>query len=200
MGQLTSPLLCQELEASANPFGVSGFRQQAAASRSKCGKSLARHRFKEFRETCARCVEPFPSVEKSLSKGKRDRDFESVQLSLKEKGKIPSERRSLHEYFDKKAECVFQGEFAAQTRLSEVQTEIDRKGWQRRNADIALYETNRQHEFLRVELYQANQLTHQAQREKSWLFGEVDLRKRVFQEDLEKDCKEIEELRRTCNE
>ena len=41
-----------------------------------------------------------------------------------------------------------------------------------RNADTALDETFRQLESQRVELYQTNQLTYQAQGEKSWLFRE----------------------------
>ena len=49
-----------------------------------------------------------------------------------------------------------------------------------------------------MELFQANQLSDQAQREKSWLFGELDVRKRAFQEDRARDCQGIEELRRIC--
>ena len=51
--------------------------------------------------------------------------------------------------------------------LSEAQAEIDRKERERRNADIALYESSRQLESQKMELYQANQLIDQAQREKS---------------------------------
>ena len=89
-----------------------------------------------------RGVESFRSVEKW--KGKRDRDFESVQLSQQEKEKILSERRNLTGYLEKEAERAFQGTCAAQKRLSEAQAEMDRKERKRRNADIALYETNRQ--------------------------------------------------------
>ena len=55
VGQLTSPLFPQVREVSAYPFGVSASQQQAAASIFKRGKSMARHRSKEHRETCARC-------------------------------------------------------------------------------------------------------------------------------------------------
>ena len=61
-----------------------------------------------------------------------------------EKEKVLSEQRSLHEYLDKEAERAFQGDFAAQTRFSEAQAELDRREWERRNADIALHETCRQ--------------------------------------------------------
>ena len=58
-------------------------------------------------EKPARGVESFPSVERSLSRGKRDRDFESVQTSQKETEKILSGRRNLNEYLKKEAQRVF---------------------------------------------------------------------------------------------
>ena len=84
-----------------------------------------------------------------------------------------SERRSLHEYLEKEAERAFQGECEAQKRLIILRlrlNKIDRKNGERRNADIALHETNRQPESQRLELCQANQLNYQAQREKELFF------------------------------
>ena len=66
------------------------------------------------------------------------------------------------------------------------------------NAHIALYETGIQLQSQRMELYQANQVSDQAQREKSWLCEELDMRNRAFQEDRARDIQEIEELRRIC--
>ena len=93
---------------------------------------------------------PFSSFEKPLSKGKRNRELDSVHLSQMEKDRILSEQKNLHEFLEKKADRAFQGEFAAQTRLSEAQAELDRKEWLRRSADIALCETGRQLESQRV--------------------------------------------------
>ena len=45
-----------------------------------------------------------------------------------------------------------------------------------RNSDVALYETGMQFQSQRMELYQANQLTDQTRREKSWLCDEVEMR------------------------
>ena len=56
----------------------------------------------------------------------------------------------------------------AQTKLSEALSELDRREWERRNADIALYDTGMQFQCQRMELNQAAQLSDQAQREKSW--------------------------------
>ena len=103
-----------------------------------------------------------------------------MQLSQMEMENILSEQRSLHEFLKKEADRAFQGEFAAQTRLSEAQAEIARREWERRNADIALYETSQQLETQGQELCQANQLTDQARREKSWLFGGLDMRNKSF--------------------
>ena len=68
------------------------------------------------------------------------------------------------------------------------QANLDKREWERRNADIALHEASRQLESHRMELRQANQLTDEAQREKSWLFGEFDVRNKAFQEDCARDC------------
>ena len=49
-----------------------------------------------------------------------------------------------------------------------------------------------------MELYQAAQLSDQAQRKKSSLCDDLEMRNRSFQEDRARDCQEIEELRRIC--
>ena len=46
------------------------------------------------------------------------------------------------EYLENEAERAFRGKCVAQTRLSEAEVEMDRRSWERRNSDIALYETN----------------------------------------------------------
>ena len=46
--------------------------------------------------------------------------------------------------FEKKDDHVFQGECEARTRSSDAQSELDRREWRMRNADIALYETGMQ--------------------------------------------------------
>ena len=74
---------------------------------------------------------------RSLSKGKRNRELESVHLSQIEKETSLSEQRSLHDYLDKKAERAFQEEFTAQTRLSEAEAELEKRELDRTNADVA---------------------------------------------------------------
>ena len=52
----------------------------------------------------------------------------------------------------------------------------------------------------RFQLHQASRWTDQAQRDKISLYGELELRNRLFHENLASDCHEIEELRRICCE
>ena len=115
-------------------------------------------------------VESFPSFETPLLKGERNLDLESVQLSQLDKERILlSEQRDIHHFLEKTADHVFQGEFAAQTRSSEAQSDLHTREWKMRNADIALYESCMQLQSSRMEVYQANQLTDQTRREKGWL-------------------------------
>ena len=72
------------------------------------------------------------SVEGMLSRGKRDRDFESVQTL--------SERQNLHVYLKHKAEMAVRGGCAAQRRFSAAEADMDIRNWEQRNSDIALYE------------------------------------------------------------
>ena len=58
--------------------------------------------------------------------------------------------------------------------------------------------TIRELETQRLELHQANQWADQAQREKTNLCGESDMRDILFRETRARNCQEIEELRRIC--
>ena len=58
--------------------------------------------------------------------------------------RILSEQRNIHDFLDKKADHAFQGEFVVHRIFSEAQSELDRRGWRLRNADIALYDTGMQ--------------------------------------------------------
>ena len=180
VGRLTSPLFSQEREVSANPFSFS-----CSQTRSSVEKSM-------------RDVEPFSSYGKPLLKGRRNRELESVQDAQMERERILSKRRDIHDFLEKKADHAFQGECAAQTRLSEALSELDRREWRMRNADFAHHETGMQLQSHKMELYQANQLTDQTRSEESWLCDELEMRNRAFQEDHERNCQEIEELRRIC--
>ena len=98
-----------------------------------------------------------------------------------------------------KAEVAVQGECAAH-RLSEAEADMDVRNWQQRNSDIALYETNRELESQKLELYQANRGADQAQGDKINLRGEEEMRSRFFQGSRARNCQEIDELRRICCE
>ena len=129
---------------------------------------------------------------KELCRNEKETDLESVQTL--------SERRHLHAHLEQKGELAVQGKCAAQKRLSEAESEMDMKIWEQSDADIALSGTNRELESQRLELYQTNQWVDQAQREKMNLFGELEMRNRIFQENRARRCQEFEELRRICCE
>ena len=83
------------------------------------------------------------------------------RVSQQERETILSEQRDLHNFLERKADQAFQGECAAQTKLSEAQSELDRREWKMQNCDRALYDTGIQLQSQRMELDQANQLTDQ---------------------------------------
>ena len=115
------------------PFSVSGSQAHACVGKPMRDTDLFSSAGKLVRDTDlfssigkrVRGVESFSNVERSLSKGKRNRELESAQLSQMDKEKILSEKKRLHEFFEKEAERALQGQFAAQTRFSEAQAEID---------------------------------------------------------------------------
>ena len=136
--------------------------------------------------------EPVVSVEESVSRGKRDRDSNVVQ-KLKD-------REDLHKFLERNAEFAVRGEKSAQKRLSEAEAAMEIRNWEKRNSDIALYETHQEFESHRLQLHQANQWADQAPREKINLCGDLEMRNRLFRKNRAKDCQEIEELRRLCCE
>ena len=74
------------------------------------------------------------------------------------------------------------------------------KHWEKTHSDFALYEINEEFGLERLQQQQANQSADQAKRDKISLYGELELRSRLFQEDQARDCKEFEELQGICCE
>ena len=115
---------------------------------------------------------------------------------MEERKRFLPEQRDIHDFLEKKTDHAFQGKFAAQTILFEAQSVLDRSEWLMRNDDIALYETGMRPQSQRMELHQANQLTDQIRREKSWLCDELETRNRAFKEERARNSEEIEKLLR----
>ena len=88
----------------------------------------------------------------------------------------------------------------AQQKLHEAEAEVETTNWEKRNSDIGFQEINQEFESQRFQLHQASRWADQAQRDKNSLYGELELRNRLFQEDLARDCQEMEELRRSCRD
>ena len=125
---------------------------------------------------------------------------EEEEIEIWKVCKLSWKRQNLHVYLEQKGKMANRGECAARRRSSEAEADMGIRNWEQRNSDCALYETNRELESQRLELYPANQWADQAQREKMNLCGELEMRSRLFQESFARDCQEIEELRRICCE
>ena len=69
-----------------------------------------------------------------------------------------------------------------------------------KNADTVFQEIKQEFESQRFQLHQASRWADQARRDKISLYGELELRNMLFQEDHARDCQEIEVLRRICCE
>ena len=110
---------------------------------------MDQRRFASSIRKLVRGSDSFASVEGTSTRGKRDRDFGSVQ--------ILSERRNLHAHLERKLNWLFRKRRAGQTRSTEAEAEMDVRNWEQRNADCALYEANRDLESQRSGLYQATQ-------------------------------------------
>ena len=118
LGRLALPLFPQERKASANPLGM------YHSNRESFGAS-------------------FPLLRadiESQNKRKSSRDFDVVRDSQLERENILYEQREIHNFLERKADQTFLGECAAQTRLSEAQSELDRREWKMQSAGRAHHE------------------------------------------------------------
>ena len=135
----------------------------------------------------------FSSRFRSESKGKRDRDQNVVQ-SL-------GDRENLHKIFERNVDLAVRGEREWTSKncmklTQKLMQDIEKK----RNSDAALHEINQEFESQRFQPQQASRWADQAQGDKISLYGELELRHRLFQENHARDFQEIEELRRICCE
>ena len=82
---------------------------------------------------------------KNLCQGRRE-------IEILESVRNQSERRNLHVYLEQKAELASRGEEAAQKILSKAEADMEIRNWEKRNSDIALYETKQELESQRLQL------------------------------------------------
>ena len=128
-----------------------------------------------------------------LSWGKGDRDTNVVHSSR--------DRENLQKILERKVDLAVRGEREAQQKLYQAEAEVEARNWKREIiSDFAFQEINRQFESQQFQLHPASRWADQAQRDKISLYGDLELRKRLFQENHARDCQEIEDLRRICRE
>ena len=129
---------------------------------------------------------------RSQSKGERDRDTKVVH-SLRD-------RENHQKILERKVDLAVRGEREAQQQLYQAEAEVEVRSWEKSNSDFAFQEINQEFESQRFQLHQASRWADQAQRVKVNLYGELELRNRLFQENHVRECQEIKELRRICCE
>ena len=91
------------------------------------------------------------------------------------------DRDNLQKILERKVDLAIQGE-EAQQKLYQAEAEIEAKNWEKRNRDYSFQEINQGFGSHRFRLDQASRWADQAQRDKISLYGEFELRNRVFQE------------------
>ena len=69
-----------------------------------------------------------------------------------------------------------------------------------RNSEYALIESRREVECQRRQVLEANQWADQAQRERTHLCSDLEMKNRLYQECDARSCQEIAELKRRCYE
>ena len=81
------------------------------------------------------------------------------------------------QFLERQAHTAILGENAAQRKLTEAESDMEIKVWERRNSEFVLYESQRELASQRHQLRQASQWPDQAQRERISLCGELELKK-----------------------
>ena len=120
---------------------------------------------------------------------KRNRELESVHFSQVEKERFYLTRKAFMTTLKRKLNELFKDD--SQLRPDYLRQRLNRTRENGKEEMLILLFMSRQLESQRMELCQANQLTDQAQKEKKWLFVELDRRNAASQEDRAKDCQEM---------
>ena len=136
-------------------------------------------------------------MEMCSHKRKSSRGSNVVHESCSKRQRILYEHRENRDFFDLRADQAAQGEKAALSRLSEAEyhtrllleeqknrklsearSELNMQELRFETADRALQDSGLQLHFQRIELHQANQLSHHSKREKKWPCTELKRRER----------------------
>ena len=90
------------------------------------------------------------------------------------------------------------GENSVQRNFFSAEHNMEIQNLKRRNAEHALFESQRELEPQRWQILEANQLADQAQRETIHLCSELKMKNRLHQESYARSCQKFEELKRSC--
>ena len=118
--------------------------------------------------------------------------------SLQTHRKLYSDERDLREHLERRAQQTVLGENSAQRKFYLTEYDVENQNLERRNSEYALLQSQRELESQRRQLLEANQWADHAQRERTHLCSELEMKNRLHQECYARSCQEIEELRRRC--
>ena len=99
---------------------------------------------------------------------------------------------------ERRAQQAILGENSVQRRLYSNEYNMEIQNLERRNSEYSLTESQRELEFQRLQLLEANQWADQAQRERMHLCSELEMKNRLHQECYARSCQENEELKKRC--
>ena len=120
------------------------------------------------------------------SKGKRDRDQNFVHPLR--------DRENLQKSLERKVDSAVRGERMAQQKLYEAEADVEPRNCKKKKVDISLQEIDQKFESQRFQLHQASRWAGQAHRDKRRLYGKLELRNRLFQEDHARDCQKFKRI------
>ena len=103
-------------------------------------------------------------------------------------------RQNFYQFLQRQAHTAIQGELNSQRKLTEAESDMDIKEWERRNSEFAPCESQRELESQRLHLRQASEWADQAQRETKSLCGDLELRNRHHRENYTKSGQKIRRI------
>ena len=108
------------------------------------------------------------------------------------------ETANISTILERKVDLVVRGREWLSGKFFEA--EVGARNGEKRISDIAFQEINQEFESQPFQLHQASRWADQAQGDQISLYGEFQLRSRLFQENHARDCQHIEDLRCICCE
>ena len=103
----------------------------------------------------------------------------------------------LRKHLERRAQQAILGENSVQRKLYSTEYKMEIQNLERRNSELALFESQRELGPQRCLLLEANQYADQAQRERIQSCSRLEMQDHLHQECYARSCREIEEFQKT---